>query len=108
MRDRGQATIELIGTVPLVLAAVLGAAQALAIGAAREAAGAAAHAGALAIAQGREAAPAARSAAGDVPPGRLVVRVEGRTVTVKVAARQVLPGLGEMLKSEATASAGPR
>lgn len=108
MNERGQATVELLGAIPLLLAAVLGAAQALAVGTAREQARAAAHAGALAIAQGRDASSAATGAASDVRRGRMTVQVEGRSVTVTVAARPVLPGLGERLRGEATASAGPR
>jgi hypothetical protein len=86
---------------------VLAVAQLLAAGLAREAAGAAAEAGAMAIRQGGDPAAAARAGAPGWAHDRLVVRVDGRRVVVRVAPRALLPGVTGPLTARVTADAGP-
>lgn len=102
----GQATVELVALLPLLVVAGLAAAQVLAAGAAREAAAQAAAAGAAALLQRGDPEAEAREAAG-VRAGRLLVRVEGRQVEVRVRPRALLPALGEHLEARALADAGP-
>lgn len=105
--ERGQASVELVGVLPLCVAVALGAGQLLAAGAAREAAGGAAQAGAMAIIQGGDAADAARRSAPGWAKERLTVAVAGRRVRVRVRPRSVVPGAGELLVATRTADAGP-
>jgi len=104
--ERGQASVELVAVLPLVLGVGLGAGQLLAAGAAREAAAGAAEAGAVALLQGRDV----RDAAGDALPGwardRGTVEVAGRRVRVRVRPRVVLPGLGAATRADEVADAG--
>lgn len=104
----GQASVELIGMLPVLVVVVLAVGQVLAAGAARELAGTAAQAGAMALLQGRD--PEA-SAARAVPAwGRRDVRidVDGRRITVRLRPRGVLPGMAALLTATSTADAGPR
>ncbi|MEP6954849.1 MAG: hypothetical protein ABI950_12390 [Solirubrobacteraceae bacterium] len=105
-RERGQASVELVAVLPLVVGVGLAAGQLLAAGAAREAAAGAAEAGAVALLQGRDA----RSAAGDALPGwarnRSAVDVAGRRVRVRVRPRAVLPGLAGLTGADESADAG--
>jgi hypothetical protein len=105
--ERGQASIELVGMVPLCVVVLLAIAQLLAAGAAREAAGAAAQAGAMAMRQGGEPADAARAAVPGWTRERLRVRVDGRRVTVRIVPPGLLPGVARALAAAATADAGP-
>ena len=66
-RERGQATVELVAAIPLLLIAGLVALQLLLAGYALTLADGAAEAGALALAAGR---PAKSAAAGPCPAGR--------------------------------------
>jgi hypothetical protein len=106
--EAGQATVELLGMVPLCVVVVLAIAQVLAAGAAREAAGAAATAGAMAQLQGGDAQDAARAAAPGWAKDRLSVDVDGRVVRVRVTPRAILPGTAPLLVAHARADAGPR
>ena len=63
-RELGQAAVELLGVVPLVVAVGLAGAQLLAAAAARERAGAAAVAGAIALGRGADVRAAAARAGG--------------------------------------------
>jgi hypothetical protein len=103
----GQATIELIGVLPLCIAVALGAGQLLAAGAAHELAGTAAQAGAMAMLQGGDPARSARAALPGWSRSRLVVRVSGRTVRVRLRPVTLVPGLAGALAAEAKADAGP-
>lgn len=104
--ERGQASVELLGVLPLVVGVALAAGQLLAAGAAREAAAGAAEAGAVALLQGRDA----RAAAGDALPGwardRGTVGVAGPRVRVRVRPRVVLPGLRAATLADEVADAG--
>src|SRR4029079_9136774 len=80
MRERGQATVELVGMLPLLFLIALAACQVLLAGLAREAAHQAAQAGAMALLQGGDPAGAARASVPDWSRRRLSVAVSGRTV----------------------------
>ena len=83
----GQATVEFVAVVPLLLLAALAIGQWLAAGAARELARAAAEAGAIARLQGdgpADAAVAARAAVPGADRDRLHIVVRGRRVAVTV------------------------
>jgi hypothetical protein len=105
--DDGQAAIEFVGILPLIVTVGLLVAQLLAAGAAHEAAGDAAQAAAMALIQGGDPERAAREAIPGWSRGRVTIEVDGRTVHVRVAPRVVLPGGGHLLASEGVADAGP-
>jgi Flp pilus assembly protein TadG len=105
---RGQAAVELVGLLPLLLAAGLGAFSLLGAGAAEEAAGVAAEAGAVALLQDRDPRGAARAALAGWPRADTRIRVAGRRVTVQVAPHGPLGGLDDRLAATATADAGGR
>jgi hypothetical protein len=107
-RAAGQATVELLGILPLCVAVGLGAGQLLAAGAAHELAGTAAHAGAMAILQGGDPADAARSALPGWSRSRVAIHVAGRRVRVRLRPLTVMPGLSGALAAEAAADAGPQ
>jgi hypothetical protein len=103
----GQATIELLGILPLALLVALAIAQLLAAGSARELAGNAAEAGAAAILEGNDAAGAARDALPGWSRSRATVRVSERRVEVRIRPRTVIPLLANHLEAHASADAGP-
>lgn len=103
---RGQAAVELVGLLPLLLAAGLGAFSLLAAGAAEEAAGVAAEAGAVALLQERDPEAAARAALDGWPRADTRIRVAGRRVTVQVAPHGPLGALDDRLAATVTADAG--
>ena len=74
----GQAAVELVALLPLVVAVALAILQALAAGVAVELAGHAAHSGAVALAEGRDGAAAARAALPGWARSRMRVEVAGR------------------------------
>jgi hypothetical protein len=106
-RLRGQATVELVGMLPLAALIALAIAQLLAAGAARELAGHAAEAGAAAILQGLDPRRAAREALPGWSGDRVEVRVTGRRVRVRVRPLPIVPGLADELAATVTADAGP-
>lgn len=106
MSDDGQATVEVLGVVPLVLVVVLAVGQGLAYGSARESAHAAAHAGALAIAQERDPVQAARAAVPDLGRSRLRLTVRSRVVDAAVMPKTVVPGVAGLFVAHARADAG--
>lgn len=103
----GQAAIEVVALLPLIVALALGILQALAAGAAVELAGHAAQSGAVAMAEGRDGARAARAAVPDWAQVRVHVEVRGRRISVRLVPISLLPGAGERLAARATADAGP-
>lgn len=103
----GQATVELVALLPLVLVVVLGAAALLAGHGAREQAGQAAQAGAMALLQGGEPREAARRALPGAARDRAVVEVRGRRVTVTVRPDLPLRAAAAAMTAEVTADAGP-
>jgi TRAP-type mannitol/chloroaromatic compound transport system permease large subunit len=104
---RGQATIETVAMLPLLVLVALALGQVLAARAAATLAAGAAEAGAAALLQDRDAADAARSALGDTPHAQATIRITGRRIHVRVRPRVVLPALAEALAATATADAGP-
>jgi hypothetical protein len=103
--QRGQATVELLAVLPLVLAGALAGGAMLAAGSAQDRAEDAARAGAMALLQDGDPAAAAR----ELLPARdhAAVTVRGRRVSVALAPRLplhlALPGL----RVRASADAGP-
>ncbi len=104
--DAGQAAVELVALLPLLVAVALGVLQALAAGIAPELAGHAAQSGAVAVAEGRDGLEAARAALPGWARGRVVIEVRGPLVRVRVTPPSLLPGLGSRLAATATADAG--
>lgn len=104
-RERGQATVELVALLPLVMFVALAAATVLAGQAAAEQAGQAAEAGAIAMLQGRDAEPAARAAIPEHTRARITRA--GSRITVTIRPRVPLTFLATALEATATADAGP-
>jgi hypothetical protein len=102
----GQAAVELVALLPLLVAVALGILQALAAGVASELAGHAAQSGAVALAEGRDGAAAARAAIPGWARARLRVELHGTRLRVWVTPPSLLPGVGERLTASATADAG--
>ena len=107
MSERGQASVELVGMLPLVAAIALVVVHVLAAGAASEAAGAAAEAGAIALLQQRDPHEAVRRTLGG-DAARSAVTVRGGRVRVILRPRAAVPALGQLLEVRATADAGRR
>ena len=104
MRERGQATVELLGGLPLVLGLGLAMCQLLAAGYSALLAGNAAEAGALALAARADAHASARRALPGWSRARAEVRVRGGRVTVRLRPPSLLPGVGHALETASTAS----
>ena len=106
-RSDGQASVELLAAVPIMLAITLAAAQVLAAGLCRELAGEAAGAGAAALLQSRDPQAAARRALPGWSRGQLRVTRRGRELRVAINPPSLVPGLARLLSVEAHADAGP-
>ncbi|WP_051325079.1 pilus assembly protein TadG-related protein [Candidatus Solirubrobacter pratensis] len=104
---RGQASIELIAFLPLVLLIALAVFSFAAAQAAHEEAGAAAEAGALAILQGREPRQAARDALPEGTRERARIEVDGPSVHVHVRPNLPIAALADTLAADEHAHAGP-
>jgi hypothetical protein len=104
---RGQASVELLGILPLALLIALAIAQLLAAGSARELAGNAAEAGAAALLQGTDPTEAARNALPGWSRDRATIHVSGHRVEIHLRPRTVIPLLANDLEAHATADAGP-
>ena len=105
--ERGQATVELVALLPLLLIAALAGAALIAAHAAGEQAGQAAQAGAMALLQGGDPGAAARRA---LPAGarrRAAIEIHGRRVTSGIRPRPPGHRLERELTGTATADAGP-
>jgi hypothetical protein len=102
-RDSGQASIELVGALPLLVAVALGAGQALSAGLARELADHAAEAGAVAALQDADAASAARRALPGWARSRVAVHVARDAVRVDLRPPTLIPGVASLLTASATA-----
>ena len=105
--QRGQAQIELIAGIPLLLLAALIALQLLAVGYAQSLADGAAEAGAIAAADGRESEEAARAGLPGWAESRVAVEASGGEVTVELEPPALLPGMGDRLGVSSTAFARP-
>jgi hypothetical protein len=105
--ERGQASVELLGVLPLLVALGLAAIQLLAVGYASVLAGNAAEAGALALAGGSGAADARAGVRGALPGwsrARTRVSVDGGRVTVRLRPPSLLDALAERLEVRADAA----
>lgn len=105
--ERGQATVETVALLPLLITLMLGLFTLLAAGRAHEEAASAAEAGAVALLNDRDPHAAACVALGRSVRCRSGVQVRGRTVTVRVRPRGPLPPLNRSLQVTETAKAGP-
>jgi hypothetical protein len=103
--ENGQATVELIALLPLLLIAAFAGAIVLAAHAAGEQAGQAAEAGAVALLQGGDPRAAARRALPE--HAHAEIAVDGHRVTVTVRPHLPLASLERRLTAHATAQAGP-
>lgn len=103
----GQASIELVLLAPLLVVAVLAAAQLLAAGAAGELADHAAEAAAVAILQDADPKAAAREAIPGWSRRRMRVSIDGRRVRVRLRPPSPIPGLAGVLEADRDADAGP-
>ncbi len=106
-RSEGQASVELVASIPILLAVTLAAAQLLAAGLCRELAGDAAGAGAAALLQSRDPQAAARRALPGWSRAQLRVTRRGRELRVAISPPSLVPGLARLLSVEARADAGP-
>jgi hypothetical protein len=105
VRDqRGQATVELLATLPAVLLVGLVGLQLLAVGYAKVLAGSAAEAGALALAAGADPRAGAREALPGWARARARVVVEAGRVAVRMRPPAALQALAGGLEVEAVAS----
>ena len=106
-RSEGQASVELVAAIPILLAVTLAAAQLLAAGLCRELAADAAGAGAAALLQSRDPQAAARRALPGWSRAQLHVTRRGRELRVIIRPPSLVPGLARLLSVEARADAGP-
>lgn len=105
--DSGQASVELVGMLPLLVGLSFGIFQLLAAGAAHEVADGAAEAGAVALLQDRDARAAARRALPGWSRAHARIELHGRRVQVRVRPRGPVPALSRRLGVTASAHAGP-
>ena len=102
--QRGQATLELLGLVPLLLAVALAGAQLLALGYSSVLAGNAAEAGALALAGGGDPRVGAREALPGWSRAEARVSVSGGEVRVQLQPPTLLRSLADRLEVSASAA----
>ena len=103
-RESGQAAVELLGALPVLLAVGLAMGQLLAVGYASLLAGNAAEAGALAVAARADGAASARRALPGWTRAGASVRVDRGRVTVRLRPPSLLAALGRRLEVGSTAS----
>lgn len=104
-RSSGQATIEIVAFIPLVVLVVAAVVQFLAAGDARERAAAAAQAGAVALLEDGDPEAAVQDALGDAAD-RSTIIIDGHRVKVTVRPRAFAPPVAGWLEATATADAG--
>ncbi len=102
--ERGQASVELLGALPALLALGLVILQLLAVGYSAVLAGTAAEAGALALAAGGDAEAGAREALPGWGKAKARVSVSGGTVRVHLRPPSLLSIVERELAVDATAS----
>lgn len=103
----GQATVELVALLPLLLAVGLSAAALVAGHSANEQAGIAAQAGAMAVLQGADPRQAAERALPAELRSRATIAVDGRRVTVRLRPRVPVAAVAAVMTAEVSADAGP-
>ena len=106
-REQGQASVEFVALLPLLVLMALVIGQVLAAGRCRELAGHAAGAGAAALLQDGDPVRAARQALPGWSRRGLDVTVRGRRVAVTLRPPGLLPGLPGLLRARVSAWAGP-
>lgn len=106
-KESGQATVEAVAAIPLILLAGSIALQLLLAGYALTLADGAAEAGALALAAGRPAGAAAEEALPGWAEEEVEVTVHGGEVAVRLRAPSPLPGLAGALVVTSSAFARP-
>jgi hypothetical protein len=102
--ERGQASLELLGVLPLLVAIALAAAQLMAVGYSSVLAGNAAEAGALALAGGGDPRAGARDALPGWSRARARVSVSGGEVRVELRPPALLRALAGSLEVSASAT----
>jgi hypothetical protein len=102
--QRGQASVELLGALPVVLVLGLVLLQLFALGYSRVLAGSAAEAGALAVAAGGDARASARKAVPRWSRARMQVSVGGGRVQVRMRPPSPLRAMGRTLEVRAAAA----
>jgi len=102
--ERGQATIEVLGALPVVLLIGMLGLQLLAVGYSAVLAGTAAEAGALALAAGGDARAGVRESLPGWSRARARVTVSGGTVRVRLRPPSPLDGVSRKLVVGASAS----
>ena len=102
--ERGQATLELLGLLPVLLTVALAGAQLLAVGYSSVLAGNAAEAGALALAGGGDPRAGARAALPGWSRAHARVSVTGGQVRVRLRPPTLLRPLAERLEVSASAA----
>lgn len=105
--ERGQASLELLAGIPLLVIAALLALQLLAAGYAATLVDGAAEAGALAIAAGGEPAAAVEDALPGWAASRVESEVDRGNVRVTVEPPAIVPGLGKHLAVTSSAWVNP-
>jgi pilus assembly protein CpaE len=95
--EAGQASVELLGVLPLLIALALAVFQLLAVGYTSVLAGSAAEAGALALAVGGDPRAGVREALPGWSRARAEIHVSGGEVAVRLRPPAVLRALGERL-----------
>jgi hypothetical protein len=105
--ERGQATVELLAAIPLLLIAGMIALQLLLAGYALTLADGAAEAGALALAAGRPAKSAAEGSLPSWAEGKAEIAVHGGEVTVRLAPPSLLAAVGDRLAMTGSSYARP-
>jgi hypothetical protein len=106
--SRGQASVELLGTLPVALLLGLVLLQLLAVGYSAVLAGNAAESAALAVADGGEAVAAAREAVPGWSRAGMRVRVSGGRVEVRMRPPSALSALARQLEVHANAAVRAR
>jgi hypothetical protein len=107
VEERGQATIELLAAIPLLLVAGAIALQLLLAGYALTLADGAAEAGALALATGRPAKSAAEGSLPSWAAGKAEIGVRGGEVTVQLEPPSLLAAIGDHLAVTSSSFARP-
>ena len=102
--ERGQASVELLGALPMLIAAALTVLQLLAVGYASVLAGSAAEAGALALAAGGDARAGVREALPGWSKGEARVHVQAGEVEVRLRPPSLLRAVSERLEVSADAA----
>ena len=107
VRERGQATVELLAAIPLLLIAGAIALQLLLVGYALTLADGAAEAGALALAAGRPAKGAAEDSLPAWATERAEVVVRGGEVSVRLTPPSLLAAVADRLAVSSSSYARP-